>query len=187
MCLMSESGIARGLVCERLHFHTVLLSPRSLQNTLQRNSSSRGRSERVWTTTPSPKKRKKRKETTSSPLARLTSHEDSPAVVRVSGAASVLPAVVHNPRGGKGVALLLEEAFGQTAERVLVLFPPPEVVLQRDAFGLRAVPDLHAHFGVCTSASTLLPPSPFVRLQIGEGGRTTTVQEVFFCCECVSV
>lgn len=84
-------------------------------------------------------------------LAGLTSHQDPPAVVRVPGAASALPALVHDPRGGEGVVLLLEEAFGQTAERVLVLFAPAEVL------ALLAVPDLHAG-----SAGSLLLRAPLL-------------------------
>lgn len=167
MCLMSEWNrpalhVVKGFsfppcfcLSDSLKYFTARTRPHAgIYNGLDWKTTSKSKKER--------KKRERERETTSSPLARLTSHEDSPAVVRVSGAASVLPAVVHNPRGGKGVALLLEEAFGQTAERVLVLFPPPKVVLQRDALGLRAVPDLHAHFGVCTPASTLLLRAPLL-------------------------
>ena len=87
------------------------------------------------------------------PVRGPTSNQDPAAVVRVPRAAPVLVAALGRPGGGRGAALLPQEAPGQSAVGVLVLL----VLLQ--PLRLLLVPHLHAQ---CASGGR--SSAPFLSL-----------------------
>lgn len=88
------------------------------------------------------------RQTVFSPVLRcfVTSDQDPPAVVRISGGGATLLAGIQSSGRAEGLLLLLQEHFGKVS---LVVFPvlgvlQPAALQHRLGSGLRTVPDVHA-------------------------------------------